>query len=494
MEQQLKLSKVVIGGYVNGWWTNCKARYRLFKGARNTGKSYNLIGLEVLHKILSDKRRNVMIIRNTFATHKYSTFSTLCKLIRQPDPDNYELSLQQYFKINQNELTITYIPTGQVILFRGFDNPEKIASVNVINGFLTDIYVEEAFEIKDYEEWRIADGSFRANKFFPDDLFIQITFCFNAWNKNHWLYEHFFKDRLEDNPKELELNSYMDYYNPDLIIDYGKGLYLHISTYKINEYRDRAIYDVAMEELKKVAPNIFLVEALGCWGNSSSATYEEFSEDLIITPQYANSLQYSCYALGVDTGLSDGQGRIKYGKDVRLRSATTLQLCALTNDYGKIVCVDEYFYSNENQMVKKTEPQLMEEIVAKIKEWKERTYYTHQNLMKGVIMVYVDSADIGFRQGLELEARRQDLFNVKFMPSTKTSIQSRVDFQRLLMAYGELLFSRNCSNLIREVKNARQGDKGEVREDFDDHALTSFEYASQSFIGNLKRYKTFKTR
>ena len=494
MEQQLSVKKIVSKAFYRGWFTNCKARYRCFKGARNTGKSHNLIAIEVLIKILSDSRRNVMIIRNTFATHKYSTFATLCKIIRQPDPDNFELSLSDYFKINQQELTITYKPTGQVILFRGFDNPEKIASVNVINGFLTDIYIEEAFEIKDYEEWRIADGSFRANKFFPSDLNIQITFCFNAWNKNHWLYEHFFKDRLEDDPKYLETHSYMDYYDPDLILDYGKGLYLHISTYKANEYRDTTIYDVAMQELREKAPEIFKVEALGCWGNASDTTYPEFNDKLIIYPQQAIRERYSHFAIGIDTGLSDGAGKIKYGTNVRLRSATTMQLCGLTSDYNRLVAIDEYFYSNENQLVKKTEPELMSEIIAKIKEWKDKTYYTHPDLMKGVIMVYVDSADIGFRQGLELEARRQDLFNVKFLPSTKISIQSRVDIQRLLMAYGEFLFSQNCKNLIREVRNARHGEKGEVREDFDDHALTAFEYGSQSFINNLKRYKTFKQR
>ena len=39
--------------YENGWWTNCHARYRLYKGARNTKKSYDVIGLEVLNKILT---------------------------------------------------------------------------------------------------------------------------------------------------------------------------------------------------------------------------------------------------------------------------------------------------------------------------------------------------------------------------------------------------------------------------------------------------------
>lgn len=482
--------KCIGKGYINGWWTNCRCRYRLYKGARNTKKSYNMIGYEVLHKILTDPRRNVMIIRNTFNTQKYSTYATLCKIIRQPLIDDDSVNLSRYFKFNQQDLTITYIPTGQVILFRGFDNPEKIASVRVVNGYLTDIYVEEAFEIKDYEAWRVADGSFRANKFFPEDLFIQITFCFNAWNQNHWLYEHFFKGRLEDDIGYLSTHKYMEWKDENLTLDYGKGLYLHISTYKINEFR-QPTYDEAMEELRRVAPEIFKVEGLGAWGNSSLSTYPEFNENLVKPQQVINNQRFSCYAIGIDTGLSNGEGVIKYGKDVRIRSATTMQLCGLTEDFSKLLCVNEFFYSNEQEMVKKTEPQLMEEIIQTLKQWKV-LYQQHPDLMKGLIMVYVDCADIGFRQGLELEANRQGLFNVKFLPSTKMRIQSRVDFIRLIMAYGEFLISDACPNLIREIKNSRRGEDGRPREDFDDHAINSNEYAWASIINKLKRWKQFK--
>lgn len=478
-------------GYERGWWTNCKCRYRLFKGARNTKKSYDMIGYEVIHKILSDKRRNVMIIRNTFNTHKFSTFATLMKIIRQPDIYNDDLSLSRYFSVNAHDLTITYKPTGQVIIFRGFDSPDKIASVRVVNGYLTDVYIEEAFEIKDYEAWRVADGSFRANKFFPKDLFIQITFCFNAWSQNHWLYEHFFKGRLEDDVEYLQTHPYQDWRDDKLIIDYGIGLYLHTSTYKINEFRDKEIYDVAMEELHKVAPEIWKVEALGCWGNSSESTYPEFNDSLVVLPQFSTNQRYNCYAIGIDTGLSNGEGVVKYTKDMRIKSATTMQLCGLTSDYSKVVCIDEYFYSNETSAVKKTEPELIAELIEKLIEWKI-LYGTHPDLMKGMIMVYVDCADIGFRQGLELEARRQGLVNVKFLASTKMRIQSRVDFIRLIMAYGEFLLSSKCENLIREIKNSRRGENGRPREDFDDHAINSNEYAWASFINKLKRWKQFK--
>lgn len=482
---KFSISKCVGRGYNRGWFTNCHCRYRCYKGARNTKKSYVIIGLEVLMKIITDPRRNVLILRNTLKSQRFSTFSTIVKLINQPDIDNPELSLSQYFEIREYNYTIKYKPTGQLIIFSGMDDSQKIQGIRTPVGFLTDVYIEEAFEIEDYEAWRKVDGSIRG--VLPEGLFFQITFCFNAWSKEHWLYEHFFKGNLEDDPEYLETHMYADFLDENYVGDFGQGLYLHISTFRINEFRDRN-WDISMAKLKEVAPEIYKVEALGCWGNASEQTYPEFSDDLIITPQAANSMPYVQYGIGIDTGLSNGEGKVIPN---RCKSATTMQFVGLTADYNKLVSIDEYFYSNEKQTVKKTEPELMEDIVNTLIEWKKK-YQNHPVLMKGTIPVYVDCADIGFRQGLELVASKKGLFNVRFLPSTKIPIRTRVDLVRLLMAWSEFLISSNCKNLIREIKNSRKGEGTQVREDFDDHAINSNEYGWQPLAQRLKRWKTFK--
>lgn len=481
----LSLYKLIGHGYENGFFTNFKGRYRLYKGARNTKKSYVMIGFEVIAKILDNPLRNVLILRNTLASHRFSTFSTLCKIIENPDINNFDISLSAYFKISKTDLTITYLPTGQVILFKGMDDPQKIQSIRVSKGYLTDVYIEEAFELKDYGEWRKIDGSIRGA--LPKGLFYQITFCFNAWNINHWIYDKFFKGRLEDDTEYLLNHDYKDYKDENYIGDYGKGLYLHISTYKINEFRTEE-YDTAMEELRIKAPEIYKVEALGMWGNSTEATYPEMNNSLIITHQEVMRKRYIRYCVGIDTGLSDGQGHVKG----RFKSATTAQVIGLTDDYKELVCVDEYFWTNENKEVPKTEPQLMTEIIEWLIKLKEEVYAEHMDLFKGTIYCYIDSADIGFRQGLQLEARRLGLINVVFYPSTKIKIQSRVDFIRLIMAMGEYLISNKCVNLIREIKNSRHGEKGEARENFDDHAINANEYAWYPVSKMIVRWKTFK--
>lgn len=171
-----------------------------------------------------------------------------------------------------------------------------------------------------------------------------------------------------------------------------------------------------------------------------------------------------------------------------------MQLVGVTADYNKLDCIDEYFFSNENQMVKKTGPEIQKELVETLWNWIEK-YKAHPTLMKGTILVYVDCADSGgFRQALELEARKQGLFNVRFIASTKLMIESRVYFTRQLMAYGDFRVSKFCPNLDRELRNAQADDKGHVRGDTDDHAINACEYAWAPLAPRIRLWKTFKAK
>ena len=196
------------------------------------------------------------------------------------------------------------------------------------------------------------------------------------------------------------------------------------------------------------------------------------------------------YAIGIDTGLSDGAGKVV--KDGRIRSATAMVLAGVSEDYGKLAAIDEWFFSNTS-LVKRTQPEIVAEIASRIMKWKS-DYFGDPFIMKGMADVYVDCADIGFRQSLELEARRLGIANVRFLPSTKKPIQTRVDFEDQMMAWGDLLYSSKCPNLARETRNSRRGGKGKAREDLDDHALNAFEYAWAPLSGSLRRWKSFKPR
>lgn len=487
---EIRVQDCIGKGYGNGWFTNCHCRYRVFAGARNTKKSVDILGYEPIFKLLSNPIRNVLIVRQNDTDNGNSTFPNLIQTIDS-------LGLTRFFQFRSNPREIIYKPTGQEILFKGFNNPTSQTSLKAKHGLFTDVYFEEGSELKSYDDFRKVDGSIRIGiadmeRYGIGDDCLQLTICMNPWNKSHWIYEVFFNGRLEDDPNYLETHDFQDFYDPDFSLGFGKGLYLHKSTFRINEFRSPN-YDENMALLKEKSPDIYKVEALGCWGNSTEATYPEFTDGLVIEPKDATRMRYACYAIGIDFGISDGQGRLLKGDNAKIGSATTMQLVGLTSDYEKLVCIDEYYFSNETQFEKKTAPELQKELVSLIRKWQNVTYASHPDLLKGSIPVYVDCADSGgFRQSLELEARRQGLMSAVFVGSTKISIQSRVDFIRLLMVWGDFVASSACKNLIREMRNARRSDKGDVREDTDDHAINANEYAWIPLKNRIRLWKTFK--
>ena len=60
------------------------------------------------------------------------------------------------------------------------------------------------------------------------------------------------------------------------------------------------------------------------------------------------------------------------------------------------------------------------------------------------------------------------------------------------MALGAYKVSKLCTNLAREIRNARKAKDGRVREDYDDHAINAFEYAWIPLRKKLRRWKSFK--
>lgn len=472
---ELSVYQTIGKGYEDIWFTNCHCRYRALKGGRNTKKSTDIGGIEPLIKILSSPFRNIIMCRQNDVDNGDSTFSNLVYWINQ-------LGVKHLFSIKTSPYRITRKDTGQVIVFRGCNNPTSVTSIKPVVGIYTDVYFEEASELKSYEDFRKIDGSIRGEC--PEGCFLQITFMFNAWDIGHWLYDLFFKDRLEDNERELEEKGYQFAEDSEFNLGFGKGLALHISSYKINEFRTQE-YDEAMTELKTTSHELYRVEGLGCWGNTLDAVYPCWSDELVKPRFVVNNYAYDMVTIGIDTGLSDGEGKTKRPDEVS--SAMAMELLGVTNNYGKIVAIDEYYHTNVGAKVKKTEPQYQEEMVDTIARW-----LTEYPFMHGNAAVFVDCADIGFRQGLALMCKRKGLFGVSFQPSTKLKIHNRISFENHLMAFGEVEFSEACKDLIREVKSCHKGQKGEARADINDHAINAHEYAWAPVSARLRRWKTFK--
>lgn len=480
----INVSECIGKGYNNGWFTNCKARYRIFEGGRSTKKSVNIAGYEPIFKILCDKNRNIIMCRKDDTNNSTSTYPNIVATI-------IHLGLQDYFIVRKAPQEIVYKPTRQKIIFKGCNNPTAITSTKFEVGELTDIYFEEASELESYDDFRQIDGSVRNQK----GEGLQITMLMNGWDKKSWIYDVFWKGRLEDDYNYLETHDYMEYFEPEFSLGQdSKGLYLHKSTFRINEFRS-PFKDESMALLREKALEIYKVEGLGMWGNNSQATYPYWNQQLIIPHFKILAESLACFTIGIDIGMGNGEGKpIKNSKDHpdRVRSAMTMQLVGISSNYSKIKCIDEYFYSNENQLIKKGSPEVADNMIKKIKDWID-LYKPDPVLMKGTIICYVDSADSGgFRTLLQAKAMEHGIMNIRFIASTKNKIQTRVDFVNLLMAFGEFEVSDRCKNLARELGNARQAEDGRCREDIDDHAINANEYAWIPLLPKIKRYKDFK--
>lgn len=493
------VSKIFGRGYSNGLFFNFKGRYRFFMGSRSSKKSQNMLGYEPILKILSDPRRNIVMCRQNDVDNKLSTYANLIKCIE-------DLGLTDEFSCRKQPLEIEYKRTGQMIVFKGLNNPTSITSTKFPHGELTDIYIEEAFECQSYDDFLKLDGSLRLPASVAKDISIQITCVMNPWAPDHWIYTEFFRGRLDPDAEYMETHTYDDYRDDSFVGPFGKGLYLHQSNYKINEFRDRDTWDAAAENMKSRAPELYKPNFLGLFGAVTGLAYPEFSTACQITSQEAVSYDYADFAIGIDTGLSDGQGKkrlAKRGEDPErtVRSATTMSLVGITRGFDKIVVIDEYFHSNsqsDNQTntdgrESLTHAQLVGRLVRKIAEWQAKYGVRGRSgaLMKGTIRCYVDSADQGTIDDLIMEARRQGLFSAEFMGSTKLSIQTRIDFERLMMAYGCFLINgETCGNGVREYRTARKGDRGEPRVPGNDHFIDATNYAWAPFRNEIILWKT----
>ena len=505
--------------YNNGWFTNTmgKCRYRLYKGARNSKKSFVALGNEVVIRMISDNITNILIVRKNDVDNRNSTFTNIQRAIS-------DFGLENDFSINKTNMEITY-KDGRKIIFKGFNNPTGLTSIQPAIGRLNAVYIEEAFEIDSFDDFKKLDLSIRtAGKEYDKDGNLvsasypqQITMLFNAWNSDHWLYYEFFKKAgFEDDVEYLETHKYMDLMDENFIGPNGTGVYLHISTYKANEFRDRSQVDVSAAQMRAVSYDEYATLFLGCWGNATETTYPEFdSSRNVITNDQAVKMTFSNFSIGIDTGMSAGDGsKPKVGKgddpSVRVKAANTMILGGITPGFKQIVAIDEYFHSNNSYYADyntggdKRNLNINEqvyEILSTIAKWidkygESRKDIRNDMLMKGTIFVYVDSADIGFRQLLELSAKSFRLPNglllssrIHFVGATKTKIWDRVQFERIMFGYGDMLISENCKNLIREIKNSRRGEKGEARVDGNDHCINAAEYQFAPFRNSFVRWK-----
>lgn len=141
-----------------------KERYT-FTGGRASCKS-SFISLVIIILIVANPRYNALIIRKTAKNLRRSVFEQIVWAIDV-------LGLRGRFKIPKSQtaaLPITYTRkdgSTQQIIFAGCDDPEKIKSIKVANGYFAILWVEEKTEFNPAELQNIKISALRGgNQFF----------------------------------------------------------------------------------------------------------------------------------------------------------------------------------------------------------------------------------------------------------------------------------------------------------------------------------------
>ena len=191
---KINLKSKIGRGYATFW--NFKGRYRVCKGGRGSKKS-TTTAMWIIYNMMKMPLANTLVVRQTFNTHLDSTWVQLKWATQQ-------LGVAHLWTFSKSPLKATYNPTGQVILFRGLDDPMSITSITVPIGYLCWCWFEEAYQVKSEDAFNKVDMSIRGE--LPAGYFKQITLTFNPWSDKHWLKKRFFDEPNDEDKLAITTN------------------------------------------------------------------------------------------------------------------------------------------------------------------------------------------------------------------------------------------------------------------------------------------------
>lgn len=222
-----------LGEMLNDWVKDIfydRTRFVVCKGGGGSGKSFGIAEI-LVYRMVAEEGHKMLIIRKVDNTLRDSCFALVKEIINL-------YKVQDLFTINKSEMTITNKYNGNMMLFKGLQDPERIKSINGI----TDIWVEEATELE-VADFRQLNIRLRTRSKNP----LQMFMTFNPVSITHWLKAEFWDNRK---PNALTIET----------------------TYKDNKFLVQEARDV-LESFKDTDPYYYAVYCLGQWGITGQTVF-----------------------------------------------------------------------------------------------------------------------------------------------------------------------------------------------------------------------------
>lgn len=151
--EEVRLTDIISPQFYDIYWDivdELHTYYDLFGGRGSTKSSF--ISAMIPMGIMSDPSANAIIFRKVGNTISTSVYEQLLWALEA-------LGVRDLWKCTTSPHKMTYIPTGQVIVFRGLDKAKKMKSLKVSKGYFKYLWFEELDEFDGEEEIRSVQQS-----------------------------------------------------------------------------------------------------------------------------------------------------------------------------------------------------------------------------------------------------------------------------------------------------------------------------------------------
>lgn len=272
------MSKLAIASKYYNPVISSRHRYLVLMGGRSSAKSHTAAQKMAL-LCRSEPNFKGVCVRQVYNTIKDSQFSKIETAING-------MGLRSEFHIIKSPLEITHIPSGNKILARGLDSPEKLKSLDDP----TVIWIEEALEISEDAFVKI-DTSIRS----PHETLKQAILTFNPEDEAHWLNDRFFPPKgtyeLDDGS-----HTFIKSHEPDTCI-------MH-SNFSHNDFLNESDKSTIkrLERVYGKESNYYRVYVLGLWGNALKGLV---FEDVNYADEFPDIEHCKKFGYGLDFGFTN---------------------------------------------------------------------------------------------------------------------------------------------------------------------------------------------